>query len=158
VAFGGTLRGRQGAWRTTLAQKVMPTLEKAKTTFLPSRLPVVKLKMPNLCSCAGQRTLSRQSSRGVTGEPNLLVGHVLLQLGHLLRHRREDSDRPVIGRHDLPRAQLLELSQKKMDDLGIRMWCVGWCDPLGQGSLSGTCRAVDRWVRGFSEGEGRIVW
>ena len=52
-------------------------------------------------------------SRVVTGEPYLLVGHVLLQLGHLLRHRREDSDRPVIGCHDLPRAQLLELSHKK---------------------------------------------
>ena len=38
-------------------------LEKAKTTFLPSRVPVVKLKMPNLCSCAGQRTLSEAEAR-----------------------------------------------------------------------------------------------
>ena len=27
-----------------------------------------------------------KASRGATGEANLLVGHVLLQLGHLLRH------------------------------------------------------------------------
>ena len=41
-----------------------------------------------------------------------------------------------------------------MDDLGIRMWCVGWCDALGQGSLE---RDVAPWIAGtrarLSEGE-----
>ena len=84
-------------------------------------------------------------SRVITGEPYLLVGHVLLQLGHLLRHRREDPDRPVIGRHDLPRAQLLELSQEEKG----RSWHPHVVCGLVRCPRAGQSRAGRRAVRGL---------
>ena len=77
-------------------------LEKAKTTFLPSRVPVVKLKMPNLCSCAGQRTLSEaEASPAAVPQASLTCWSVTCSC----------SLATSCGRHDLPRAQLSELSK-----------------------------------------------